>query len=287
MIQYDVSPSIAMTNHGHMSPIAVIPSLDRETVHSFPAITKNLSMNSFSSQWSTATTQISNTTKEHSEKKLRRKTFLHFVEILMGIVKEKDERRFRNAKSIVYKWKRNNGIESHSESLRSPLKHAVGPQFWSEARQRLLQAPSNTKTRWSSFSVPTELDAHASDTTLPIRYNGESRTCTKTTVTRNEVNEQRIRKKKLWMVVRVLMQHLRKKHRHLYRKAHVLVNECVRQHKLQVRQTQYRNSLSGSIEACLKKEFGSKLWERAEYFVSEALIGCHEDKCGLKIGSII
>lgn len=305
MAPYDESPSIEMfrltdcdksaTNQGRLPPIVVLSSFDFETVRSCPKISKNLSMNSFSSHWSTATTQISNTTKARSEKKLRRRKFLHFVEILLGIVKEKDDRKFRNAKAIVYNWERENNhgeIESFLESLRSSLKHAVGSRFWSEAKQRLSQAPSHTKTKWLSFGDTTDADTRASAAIAPVQYDDdddeeegylrspvmfESQTCANRNVTTNEMKEMRRRKKRLWMIIRILMQYLRKKHRHLYRKAHILVNECVREHR-QGQQTQHRNSLSRSIEACLKNEFGSELWKRAEHFVSQAFVRRHKDR---------
>jgi len=306
-----LSPSIEMflsedsgkrtSQHGHLPAISVVSSFDLETDRSYHAIPPNLSMTSFSSQYSNITTQMSNTTKEHSKRKHRRRKFHRFVEILMGIVREKDERKFRNAKSIVYNWERQQGlgeVEDLSESLRSPLKHAVGPKFWSEARQRVSQASSQTKTKRFSFSTSTESDTHASeDITVPVQYDDDEEmeearssssqhmlvesqpgACPIQNVATNGVKEMKRRKKRLWLVIRVLMQHLQKKHRHLYRKAHMLVNECVREHK-QSKKKQHRKSLSGSIETCLKKEFGSELWKRADYFVSQSMVGRREDRC--------
>lgn len=302
MAPLEVSPSIEMflsrdssrvlLNNGHLPPIAVVSSFGMETDNSYPEVTRNLSMHSCSSQWSTDTTQISNTTKDHSEKKRRRRKFLHFVETLMGIVKEKDEQKFRNAKTIVCNWERQKSLSDFddlSESLRSPLKHVVGSRLWLEARQRLSQASSNARrSSHSSYNTSTtnESDTQTSeDMTVPMQVDDdeedsqshilvEKRPCQIQRAASKGIKEMTSRKKKLWMVIRVLMQHLQKKHRHLYMKAHVLVNECKRQH-----QKQRRKSLSGSIEACLKKEFGSELWKRAEHCVSRASLERREEKC--------
>ena len=289
MSPLEASPSIEMflpeqssrvpVDHGHLPPIAVLSSFDTENDSSFPRVTRNLSMHSCSSYWSTDTTPISNTTKESSEKKLRRRKFLRFVEILMGIVKEKDQRKFRNASTIVCNWERQNtpnGFDDLSESLRSPLKHAVGPKFWLEARQRLSQVSSNTKR---TPSTTEESDTQASeDMTVPMQVDDdeqdstsfmlvEKRPCPIQRAASKGIKEMRRRKKKLWMVIRVFLQHLQKKHCHLYLKAHMLVNECKQQHKIE-----RRKSLSGSIETCLKNEFGSELWKRAEHCVSRATL---------------
>lgn len=92
---------------------------------------------------STATMRTSNTTKRRSEKKLEKQAFLYFLEILMSLVKEKDEKVFRHAKLVICRCeqqKRRGEIESFVESLRYPLKLAVGPRFWAEARERLRRA---------------------------------------------------------------------------------------------------------------------------------------------------
>ena len=301
MASLEVSPSIEMflsrdstrvqSNHGHLPPIAVVSSFDMETDNSFPEVTRNLSMHSCSSQWSTDTTQISNTTKEYSKKKHRRRKFQRFVETLMGIVKEKDEQKFRNARTIVCNWERQKSlsdVDDLSESLRSPLKDAVGPGLWLEARHRLSQASPNTRrTLNSSYdTATTESDTQTSeDMTVPMQVDDDEEDSPSRMLVGKRpypiqraaskgIKEMRSRKKKLWMVIRVLMQHLQKKHRHLYMKAHVLVNECKRQHK-----TQHRKSLSGSIEACLKKEFGPELWKRAEHCVSRAKLERREKTC--------
>ncbi len=301
MVPLEVSPSIEMflsrdirgvpSNNAHLPPIAVVSSFGMETDNSYPEVTRNLSMHSCSSQWSTDTTQISNTTKDHSEKKRRRRKFLHFVETLMGIVKEKDEQKFRNAKTIVCNWEQQKSLSDFddlSESLRSPLKYAVGSRLWLEARQRLSQASSNTRrTLHSSYNTATtESDTQTSeDMTVPMQVDDDEEDSQSRILVEKRpypiqraaskgIKEMTSPKKKLWMVIRVFMQHLQKKHRHLYMKAHMLVNECKQQHK-----NQRRKSLSGSIEACLKKEFGSELWKRAEHCVSRASLERREKTC--------
>mmetsp|Transcript_11412 Transcript_11412/g.28840 ORF Transcript_11412/g.28840 Transcript_11412/m.28840 type:complete len:303 (-) Transcript_11412:1075-1983(-) len=281
-----------VADHGHSAPITADSSFDLETVLSYPKIATNGSMNSFSTQWSTVTAQVSNTTKQHSENKRRKRKFLHFVKILMRIVKEKDEGKFRNAKAVVCNWKgqkHEGGIENFSESLSCNLKQAVGPQYWSEAREHLSQASAHIKTKRLSFDTTTEPYTQSSDITTPLQYEEEYCSPSHTTqmstrktyrndnLTTDEMKEMRMQKKRQWMVIRVFLKRLQEKDQHLYRKAHVIVNDCMRQHR-QGRQSEDRNRLSGSIETCLKKQFGSELWMRAEHIVSEAFVVRHEDQ---------
>lgn len=294
MTSYDPSPPIDILRWGdlgksvadneNLPPISIVSSFDLESFRSRPQITKNASMNSFSTQWSTATAQISNTTTQQSKKKRRKRKFLHFVKILLRIVREKDEGKFRNAKAVVCNWERQqheDGIESFSESLCCPLKEAVGARFWSEARERMSLASAQEKIKRYSFCTPAASDADSSNRTVPLRHGEEccvhsymeqlskQETYAKHHLTTDEIKDLRTRKKRLWMVIRVFLKYLRNKHQHLYRQAHTLVNECVRQHR-QDRDSKIRKSLSGSIEACLKNEFGSELWTRAEDFVAQA-----------------
>lgn len=305
MTSYHPSPSVdilrlgelgkSAANYDHPPPISIVSSLDLEgvRVHPRPQVTKSYSMNSISTQWSTTTAQISNTTKQQSEKRRRRRKFLHFVQILLRIVKEKDDGKFRCAKAIVCDWEREkheDGFENISESLRCPLKQAVGARFWSEARERMLQVSANKKTKGFSFDcTSTTSDTDASHTTAPLQYGGECHVrsriqklseeepCTNYHLTTDEMKDLRTRKKRLWMVIRVFLKCLRDKHQHLYRQAHKLVNDCMHQHR-QDRQSKNRKSLSGNIETCLRKEFGSELWMRAEQFVSHAFRVRHENR---------
>lgn len=279
------------SNQSLQSPIGVVSSLDLESVGSRPGINRNASMNSATSQWSTATTQASNTSKRRSEMNYRKQKFHHFVKILMGIVKEKDEQRFQTAKAVICdceEQKRRGEIESLSESLRCPLKDAVGPRFWSEARKHQSHELSNSKTKRSSSScVTTEADVPAPDA-IPLIQNEEgfsqsssmeeSKTCCEyNDTTATMINEINTRKKRLWMIIRVFMQSLRRRHYELYRKAHALVNECVREHG-KVRHLTHCNSLSGRIQDCLKKEFGLEHWKRAEHFVAKILRAHQENR---------
>ncbi len=274
----------SVADDGNLSPITIVSSFDLESIRSCPQINKNASMNSFSTQWSTATAQISNTTRQQYKNKRRKRKFLHFVKILLRIVREKDEGKFRNAKAVIYNWEeqhREDGFEYFSDSLRCPLQQAVGARFWSEARERMSQASAQKKNNRYSFGTITLSDTDSSDGTVlprhgedscarfPMEQLSQQKTYSKHHLTTGEIKDLRTRKKRLWMVIRVFLKCLRNKHQHLYRQAHMLVNDCRRQHK-EDQESKNRKSLSGSIETSLKKEFGSELWMRAEDFVSQA-----------------
>ena len=275
------------SNKGHQRPIthAMIPEYDLETMRSCPDITKNGSMHSSTTQWSTVTTQMSNTTKRKCEKKHKKKKFLNFVKILMRIVKEKDMVRFRNAKAVIYDCevqKRRGEIDSLSESLPCPLRAAVGPQLWKEAQDRMSATPSFSTVKESSVGTTVESESHSPSYASSSMIHQTDKVSSQSPAmiapkksnsndgTAATITDVTVRKKRLWMVIRVFMQDLRKNHSKLYRKAHTLVNECVRRHK-RIKYFENSNSLSGSIQACLKKEFGLEHWRRAEHHVAESL----------------
>lgn len=276
------------SSQGHQQPIAhaMMSAFDPETVLPRPGITKTGSVHSINSQWSTGTTQASNTTKRQSEKKQRKSSFGCFVKILMKIVKEKDEGRFQNAKAVIrncQQQKKLGEIHSLSESLRCPLKDVVGPEVWKQALDRMAAAPLDSTAKKLSIGSSIEpvprspatrksLDVHQKDV-LPTRSTAMDDPKISNT-TNNErasvTTDLGLRKKRLWMVVRVFMQHLRSKDCQLYKKAHTLVNECVRRHE-RLKHFENSSSLSGSIQACLKKEFGLEHWRRAEQRVDAIL----------------
>jgi len=273
------------SNLGHQTTIAMVSSFDLDNISSYPGIHTIDSMNSFTTQWSTATAHASNTTKQHSEKKHDERKFRQFVKILMRIVKEKDEGRFQNAKAVICnceQQKRRGEIESISESLRCPLRDAVGPMFWGEAQERLKRASLYSKPKKRS-SIGATLDSgiHAPAATSSVRpiEEGHFRSAAiikstkifaKNAVTTANMTESGTSKKQVWMVIRVFMKYFRRNHSELYRKAHALVNECMQQHR-RVKHFEESHCLSGSIQACLKKEFGLEHWRRAESFVKENL----------------
>jgi len=276
------------SNQDHHRPMAhtMIATFDLDNIRSCPGITKNGSMHSFHTQWSTDTTQTSNITKRRPEKIHKKRHFHSFVKILMRIVKEKDEGRFRNAKAVIRdheQRKRRGEIDSLSESLRCPLKDAVGPELWKEALDRMSATPFELNAKTSPVGRSKEFDSPPPATMTSSNIHNKCDLCTqsraigssKKSSTNNcaatsITSDAGSRKKRLWMVIRVFMQYLRNNHDQLYRKAHNLVNECQRRHK-RVKYFENNNSLSLSIQACLKKEFGLENWRRAEQHVDEIL----------------
>eukprot|EP00534_Pseudo-nitzschia_fraudulenta_P016743 CAMPEP_0201251108 /NCGR_PEP_ID=MMETSP0852-20130820/65960_1 /ASSEMBLY_ACC=CAM_ASM_000632 /TAXON_ID=183588 /ORGANISM="Pseudo-nitzschia fraudulenta, Strain WWA7" /LENGTH=297 /DNA_ID=CAMNT_0047550655 /DNA_START=40 /DNA_END=933 /DNA_ORIENTATION=+ len=239
---------------------------------------------------STATMRTSNTTKRRSEKKLEKQAFLYFLEILMSLVKEKDEKVFRHAKLVICRCeqqKRRGEIESFVESLRYPLKLAVGPRFWAEARERLrralLRSCPGRPSLISAVEQLVEPSNHVSGASVCSAPSAmlKSKTRSKnTTVTKTARNRELMKRKmRLWLVISVFMEDLRRNDSRLYHKAHELAKECMKRYRQgqHLEQKQYNNSLSGSIRTCLKKEIGTAPWRRAEKHVGQILLAHFQD----------
>merc|ERR1719471_1049442 len=127
----------------------------------YDEIDDSASVSSADTLGSTDTTQASNTTKRQSEKEREKKKFYQFVKILLRILEEKDEDQLQKARAIISaceRRKRLGKIESITESVRCPLKNAVGLQFWEEAREQLTQKLMDSKTEISSIDTSIELD---------------------------------------------------------------------------------------------------------------------------------
>jgi len=243
----------------------------------YDEIDDSASVSSADTLGSTDTTQASNTTKRQSEKEREKKKFYQFVRILLRILKEQDEDRFQKARAIISaceRRKRLGKIESITESVRCPLKNAVGLQFWEEAREQLTQKLMDSKTEISSIDTSIESDIATPYTMInPIHRMNSSNSRPSTIVKSEKVEHNRgtsSQRKRIWMIIRVFLKYLRCEHCHLYGKAHSLVTECCAHHQ-KFRHFESSNSLSGRIQTCLKNEFGLEHWRRAELLVTQAL----------------
>mmetsp|Transcript_6698 Transcript_6698/g.15239 ORF Transcript_6698/g.15239 Transcript_6698/m.15239 type:complete len:342 (+) Transcript_6698:120-1145(+) len=250
---------------------------------------------SFITEGSVSTLRKSNSTKRQSEKEER--IFLNFVKILLKIVEAKDKEKFHNVKEVICackQQKKRGEIDNFIKGLRSPLKDAVGPQYWREAQERLSRAISYSKIKISSFNGTTEEKiteiGRQSVETLPsiLCYEEEglspspcptmvkSETAKKSNAAAINKKEMRTRKERLRIIITILMQHLQKTNPELYHKAHKLIEECTQRHRKGRRLDSQHRSLAQSIQFCLKNKIGAEYWRRAEAYVAKFLLKCHE-----------
>lgn len=157
------STSLDMCNmkiHNTSSSSSLFPSCPRD---------RNYSITSYTTECTTNTTRISNTTST-ARARARRRTattekdknkkrfFLLFVKILMKLIEEKDDTNiiYQNAKAVVRdceQRKERGEIESFVKSLYAPLKETVGIQYWNEARQLLHHSSQNNNNNNSNINT--------------------------------------------------------------------------------------------------------------------------------------
>jgi hypothetical protein len=256
-----------------ISIVTIPPLLDLNRIYASDEVRRGKttrSMSSFTTEWSTSTTQISNTTTLREAKKQQKRRFLLLLE-------KKDPAVYHDAQVVIHdceKKKKRGEVESVVESLKAPLKEVVGPRYWNEARSyskkamnsKKMELPRNYRTEEEvlSFSMAELTFLHDGRRSLvsPVHID------LKSTDSSND-QEETIRKKRLWMIICVFMKSLMRTDEKLYLQAKDLVVECIRRHRMG--EDGY-NSLSSSIQRRLKKEIGNDHWKRAESYVAKFLL---------------
>jgi hypothetical protein len=238
------------------------------------------SMSSYTTQWSTITDPASNTSQRREENKNRKRRFLQFTGILMKLVQRSDPAVYRDAQALIHdceQRKKLGEVQSATEILKRPLKDTVGPKYWRQAREYhkeeiLRHVPQFDVEPLAVNEEPVELG----EGDLSLLHDSLRDAESPTEVSRLHsasvarcVDEQKTRKKRIWMIICILMTHLKRTDMHLYLTAKTTVSDCVRRHRN--KEEGYR-SLSGSIQASLKDEIGSEYWRRAETYVANALL---------------
>lgn len=246
------------------------------------------SVSSYTTQWSTITDPISNTTQRLETNKKRKIRFLQFTKILMKLLERFDPALHRNARSMIKdceERKKRGEVQSMTDTLKRPLKEVVGPKYWKLAREREKEAnihhlfhldvepldvtATSEVPQLGEHDLSVLLDTLQDDAvslgptqysdapTMSAPYGGVV------------VDDLKTRKKRLWMIICILMKYLDRTDKDLYSRAKTVVSDCVRRHRL--KEEGYR-SLSGSIQSSLKREIGSDYWRRAEHYVGRRIL---------------
>jgi hypothetical protein len=246
------------------------------------------SMSSWTTEWSTATSPASNTTNAHEVKKRKRRRFMMFTNVLMKFLERKDPTVFHEARAVIrdcaQKKKRGEvGFESVTESVKTPLKQVVGPSYWKKARGYLKTVvdPPNNKDEFEPLSPTEEVPSlshydlacleqslwdgrRPSLSSMPPPPPLTTKPCCSSLE-----DETKIRRERLWMLIRILMKYLEYKDPEMYLKAKEVIKECVQRNKK--REKGYL-SLSASIKASVKSVVGASYWRRAESYLQRFLI---------------
>jgi hypothetical protein len=242
-------------------------------------------MSSFTTDWSTTTDPVSNTTKEHMEKKRQRRRFMAFTSALMKFLERKDPNVFDEAQAVIrdceQKKKRGEaGFESVTASLRTPLKQVVGPTYWKRARVYLRKSATHQSKQAVDPSPPTEestsfsrSDVACLEQRLPLEKGPCSHFASfplsSTNSYRSITEEQKIRRERFWMLIRVLMKYVENKDHALYLEAKASIKDCVRRNR---KREEGYESLSRSVQASVKQVVGTVYWRRAASYLSKLLI---------------
>jgi hypothetical protein len=231
-------------------------------------------MSSFTTDWSTITDPMSNTTKGQEEKKQHKRRFMLFTNVLMKFLERKDPSVFDEARAVIrdceQKKKRGEvGFESVTQSLRTPLKQVVGGSYWKQARSYLRKDQSIQQFEPLSATEEPPSFSQTDLTFLEQSLFVEPTSPLSTKSCSSLQEETKLRKARFWMLIRVLMKYLEHKDPDMYLKAKAMIKDCVQRNRN--REEGY-HSLSGVIQTSVKQVVGVSYWRRAESYLSKIII---------------
>ena len=190
------------------------------------------------------------------------------------------------------------GFESLSESIRAPLKEVVGSPYWKEAKGYLkddaYDGEADVEADYPCDEedeqvepislTETPLEITEDDLNLLKNFLGnghQNQNIPSTCLMHNppvQVNpikkEKKLRQKRFWMLIRVLMKYLKQEDPSLYIKARLSIQTCVERQKIQDRN--YRN-LMENVQKDLKRLVGIRHWRKAESYLSRILLHHADD----------
>ena len=85
----------------------------------------------------------------------------------------------------------------------------------------------------------------------------------------SDEEEQRLRRERFWMLIRVLMKYIEQKDHELYLRAKETIQDCVKRNRM--REKGFR-SLSTCVQKSVKDVVGNAYWRRAETYLTRTLV---------------
>jgi hypothetical protein len=247
------------------------------------------SLSSFNTDsWSRETEPMSNTTTTHEMKKKQKRRFLIFTNVLMKFLEKKNPNVCQDARAVIRECKEKksrgeSGFESLSESVRVPLKNAVGPSYWKEAKLYMDEMEVAEFEPLSLDEAHQELGKRDLELLRNIFDNDENENRSMdiilsdgSTFKKNPLKEERrLRRKRFWMLIRVLMKYMEHQDMRMFLKARATIHDCVQRH--QRREKNYKKLIE-CVKRELKKLVGLRNWRLAEAYLTKILFKKAEEE---------
>mmetsp|Transcript_26198 Transcript_26198/g.63855 ORF Transcript_26198/g.63855 Transcript_26198/m.63855 type:complete len:449 (-) Transcript_26198:116-1462(-) len=275
-----------------------------ERKHGWGSTRSVSSFNTDDGAGSTSTEPMSNTVRAREKKQKEKRRFLSFTKVLMKFLEKKNPTVCKNAKKVILKYKskkkqqrqhyygEDDVSESMCESIKVPLKQTVGSAYWKQAKGYLDQMEAkedqaNDKSRNedgggtdfeplsldsnTGYFSETQVEAlsHFADNGVGDGITDNSKRSCRSNENQLVVEEQKLRKQRFWMVVRVLMQYIEKKDTELAKKARATLEDCAKRNVM--KEDRFTNLIE-SVQRELKQTVGARYWRRAEHYVAKHLL---------------
>jgi hypothetical protein len=235
---------------------------------------------SFSTDWSHNTEVQSNTTYSLQAKQQKKRRFFIFTKVLTNFLKKKDPAVCKDAQAIIQECEQkqmrgDKGHESLFESLRAPLKEAVGTSYWREAKVCLNEAIAQQEKReFEPIPLNPEGPEELSDNDLLLlsnifKHEGHSNWI-------NRLREEKERRRtRFWMVIRILMKYLENWDPNAFVKARDVLQNFA---KLKKTSGIIHLDFHKSIKRGLIKVAGKKAWSKSESHLTKILVQKADDE---------
>eukprot|EP00980_Cylindrotheca_fusiformis_P014954 scaffold4095_cov117-Cylindrotheca_fusiformis.AAC.11 len=239
------------------------------------------SVNTDTDDCSTNTQPRSNTVRAHEKRQQETRRFLMFTGVLVKFLEKKNPALCQDAREVIQRCgetEQGGQNESICDSLKVPLKEAVGSAYWKQAKG-YLKGLDNHDTDFEPIPLD---DKSSKDGT---NFDPEALSCLlggqkdrkppEKSIPDPIQMEKRLRRKRFWMLVRVLMKYLQKKDPNLYLRARAALEDCV---KRKERNEENFTNLPECVQRELKKVVGRDNWRRAKYYLTKHLIRQAEEE---------
>ena len=255
---------------------------------------------------STATEKKSNTSTTHLRKLRKGQELLQVIQNLLNILQSQDPILCQQTEEVLRRCgrkgtdgvgKNTNDVDEwrrtcfSDESVKSQLKQVVGSRYWKAANNNVIHKHNIDRINKSEDSVSLSSSATSKMDLEPLPPKGtiqftksdvEFLTTSSLVNKSNKKNsssnssraaalvseEQKIRKERFWMLIRVLLKYLELKQPTLYDPAKRIIAKCGQQAK---KHNESFQVMQKNIQTQLKELVGRKAWRKSESYLFEIL----------------
>jgi hypothetical protein len=200
----------------------------------------------------------------------------------MHFLEKKNPAVYKDARAVIQqcgekKKEGESGFESLCDSLRVSLKETVGCTYWKQAKGCLEEMDDHEYDPIPLNDTRTTAEMTTSDLETLSYLLGQKRNGTGSRRGSSDPiqEEKKLRRRRFWMLIRVLMKYIQHNDPSLYTKARETIEDCAQ--RKENNEERFTN-LPESVQRELKRVVGVGNWRRAESHLMKMLVKKAEDE---------